>query len=73
MATKEQTARDRVGNASAALFDVESMLPHDSDERKAVYRMRIGLNTMKARLVTLATTTENVTVGDSSEPGGKHG
>ena len=53
--TKEQTARDRVGNASAALFDVESMLPHDSDERKAVYRMRIGLNTMKERLVQLAT------------------
>jgi len=55
MQTKEKIARDRVGNAIAELFSVESMLPHDSDERRAVYGMRVGLKTLKERLVELAT------------------
>jgi hypothetical protein len=51
--SKEQDVCDRIGNASAALFGVESVLP-DGDERRAVYRLRIALNDMKARLVTAA-------------------
>lgn len=64
MSTKEQTARDRVGNAIAALLAVEGMLP-DGDERKAVYGMRVGMQTMKDRLVKLAT--KGYTVDDSPE------
>lgn len=54
MTTNEKIARDRVSNAMSGLFTVESMLP-DSDERRVVYGMRVGLNTLKERLVDLAT------------------
>jgi hypothetical protein len=60
MATKEQTARDRVGNACAALFDVESMLPHDSPDRQMVYRMRLRLREIREQVIRAATAgTEN--------------
>lgn len=54
MATKERTARDRISNAIAELISVESMLP-DCQERRAVYEMRLGLKSLKERLVDLAT------------------
>ena len=48
MSTRDQNARDRIVDAMLALFKAEMQLPA-SDNREAIYRVRVELGKLKER------------------------